>query len=331
MNKMNISSRQESNRKGVGKTLVSPWRKAGSKATVGKPWVSKEFDSKASCREDKMNPALELYLQELKSFFNSDVTFISKHIGLGPFPVYEIENSGNKYAIKFEDSKTIQVILEFYKQYSYISLFPKIIHVSKNKKAFVTNFIEGKISSQDTIQKDVVLLIIKSVINNYKSNDKHVWGDILNPTQLQDFILNAASERSKQTDEALHRKEFETIQHIVEDLFGTFRSKPYLVHGDLGDHNLIIREGKVVGIIDPWVILSIPLLELYFLICSKPHNFSSEEIILFFTLIKEKTGFTESNALDLYRISLYQRIGTCIKHHPRHLLQYIEIYNKHFK
>ena len=290
-----------------------------------------QVGSKNSYRENKMNPALELYLQELNSFFNSDVTLVSKHIGLGPFPVHEIENSGNKYAIKFEDPKTIQVILEFYKQYSDISLFPKIIHVSNNKKAFVTNFIEGKISSQDTIQKDVVLSIIKSVINNYKSNDKHVWGDLLNPTQLQDFILSIASERSKQIDEALHRKEFETIQRITKDLFGTFRSKPYLVHGDLGDHNIIIKEGKVVGIIDPWVILSIPLLELYFLVCSKPHSFSSEEITLFFTLIKEKTGFAESDALNLYRISLYQRIGTCIKHHPKHLLQYIKIYNKHFK
>lgn len=279
-----------------------------------------------------MNSALELYLQELRFFFSNDITLVSKHIGLGPFPVYEIENSGDKYAIKFENSKTIQLILEFYKQYSDISLFPKIIHVSDNKNAFVTNFIDGKISSQNIIQKDIVLLVIESVINNYKITNKSIWGDLLNPAhQLQDFVLNTASERSEQIDEALCRKEFDIIQQIIKDLFGSFNSKPYLVHGDLGDHNIIIKEGSIVGIIDPWVILSIPLLELYFGVCSKPHNFSSEEIISFFTLVKEKTGFTEADALNLYRISLYQRIGICIKHHPKHLPQYIEIYNKHFK
>jgi hypothetical protein len=34
--------------KGVGETLVSPWRKVANEVSVGKPWVFEVFDSEAS-------------------------------------------------------------------------------------------------------------------------------------------------------------------------------------------------------------------------------------------------------------------------------------------
>ena len=43
MNGVNVSSRQELNRKGVGKTLVFPWRKAGSPPAGGRLLENRGF------------------------------------------------------------------------------------------------------------------------------------------------------------------------------------------------------------------------------------------------------------------------------------------------
>ena len=249
------------------------------------------------------------------------------HKGSTESTILEIKDDCKKIAVKIEKHCIVKKATSFLLIYNNVDFFPNLLFVSHDKSFFAYDFLENELFHAKNLYAKTVLKIIDQVINKYIQSTDNFWGNFEWPkVSLKDFLQEEISWRKSTLDKILGKNEFTKIETLVKKIFSNFSQKPYLVHGDLGAHNIIVKDRKISGVIDPFVTNSIPVLELFYLICSRPHSFSIEDINNFFQKIKNKSGIRKSDLPDLYRIILYIRIGTCSKYHPEDLPRYIALY-----
>ena len=253
----------------------------------------------------------------------------NEHKGSTESVILEIRDEHKKIAVKVEKPFVTEKVTAFLLTYKNIDLFPNLLFTSKDKTFFAYDFLENELFHAKKLYSKTVLKIIDKIINKYIPSKESFWGNFEWPKKtLCDFLQEEISWRKSDLDKILGEKEFNKINKLILIKFSKFTQAAYLVHGDLGVHNIIVKDYKISGVIDPFVSNSLPVLELFYLICSKPHSFSRQDINDFFQKLINKSGIKESDLPDLYRIGLYIRIGTCFKYHPEDLPQYLKIYRK---
>ena len=272
----------------------------------------------------------EKILKELvtNNIVDASAHVIDKHKGATESTILEIRDASKKIAVKVEKPHITKQATYFLTVYKNVDFLPNLLFILDDKTFFAYDFLDNKLFHATNLYAKTVVKIIDQVINKYILSTKDFWGHFEWPkTSLLNYLQEEISWRKSLLDKILGEEEFIKINTLVKKIFTNFKHKPYLVHGDLGAHNIIVKDRKISGVIDPFVTNSIPVLELFDLICSRPHSFSTVDINNFFQKIKNKTGITEKDLPDLYRISLYIRIGTCAKYHEKDLPRYLEIYH----
>jgi len=279
-----------------------------------------------------MEAKVTTIIKELEDaeILHSSVCATKEHKGGTDTILLEITEGNIHIAVKIEKPELVKQVVTFLETYKNIDLFPQLLYVSKNTAFFVYPFIKGE-KLRRALSEQEVVLIIERVINHYVVSQTEYWGEQLysSPTILG-YINSLLVDQKEKIAEALGQDEHQKITAVAKTLFSTFSNKPFLTHGDLGAHNIILEKDSISGIIDPLIENSLPIIELAFLICSLRHDYGKEVLLSFYHKLKDNSGFSEDDFLKIYRIMLYVRIGRCIKYNPQDLSVYVDIYKRLF-
>lgn len=270
-------------------------------------------------------------IQELaqNNIINSSAFVTNQYKGSTESIILEVRDKNKKIAVKLEKPHITLKATSFLNTYKNINLLPRLLYTAKDKSFFAYDFLENELFGKKELDKETVELIIDQVINKYTYAQDSFWGNFEWPKKtIEEFLLEEINWRKNALDKILGKKEGAKINSYAKKIFSKFKQKPYLVHGDLGVHNIIVKNNQISGVIDPFVNNSLPALEYFYFICSKPHSLSIKDVLELFKKLKNKTQIKEDYLPYLYWIKLYVRIGTCSKYHPDDLEKYIEIYRK---
>ena len=272
---------------------------------------------------------LPYILNELVSnqIIGETATVIKQHKGGTDSTLFEIENNGQKLALKIESKNKLVNVVSFCNHYKNVNLFPSIKYVDEDFHFFVYSFTNGD-TCKRSLSEDEITYVINEVINKYTSSPFSKWGELESvKNTLYDFILADAEYNKELIDDALRSPhEFERIKGVIAKLFSKFSNSPYLTHGDLRTHNIVLYNNKIVRVIDPLVVNSLPVLELMFLIASKPPTIKIDDVIRLCQMLKDISGFEENELISLFKITIYIRIGRAVLYHPQDLQEYIVLY-----
>lgn len=166
--------------------------------------------------------------------------------------------------------------------------------------------------------------------NNYIAYEYVEDSGILTSEKVQEFITNYNPQQSDLSDTYsiemynLYVKLCKEHNLITQQLDIPPFKQGYKLHGDLGLHNLIVSDQKIV-FIDPEPLIGVyahDILQFYF---SSPVLIEMIDV----NLIKERCSIEEFNFL--YPIHLVIRLERSRLHHPQDLQFYKELYNEYIK
>ncbi|MBY6036997.1 aminoglycoside phosphotransferase family protein [Fictibacillus nanhaiensis] len=234
---------------------------------------------------------------------------------------------GNKYVVKSNEPQITESEAYYLNIYKNLKLLPNLHFIERSNRYLVYSFIDGSTNYERKNKQELLTTLVQEFINHYKTVPNNVgWGWADETTDSwQSFLLNRIIEANKIIKSHLKKEDYELVLNLVKkykvnDLF----IEPYLLHGDLGVHNLIFTNEQLNGVIDPTPIIGDPLYDLIYTFCSSPDDLSKHTIDSASSYLKIERN--EINNLTLYEnviIGLYLRIGTCIKHHPNDLKEYL--------
>lgn len=202
----------------------------------------------------------ELLLKDLESNLNikiADLKTLKEDNGL-------VLLVNDKYILKALNDKEYDIVNQFELYYKFVKGFRKAIYKSDEYKYLVYDYIEAdrfvdynkmRIFNQiyDLVREERK---IESSSYGYLDNPKPTWYDFLKEEvdyskALLDSSINIDT---KIVDKALKTAKKEKIE-------------PYLIHGDLGVHNFIVRD-KLINVIDPMGVIGDYLYDFYFALLS---------------------------------------------------------------
>ncbi|MFA6297460.1 MAG: hypothetical protein WC629_02760 [Candidatus Paceibacterota bacterium] len=275
-----------------------------------------------------MEPKVTAILKELEGarILTSSICEIKEHRGGTDTILLEITDTDKDVAVKIEKPELVKQVVSFLGAYRDITLFPNLLYVSKDFSFFVYPFIKGEKSKRALTEQELES-IVENVINHYQVSETNYWGEqMYSSTTILEYINSLLVDQKEKIAEVLGQDEYQKVFELTQSLFAAFDEKPYLTHGDLGSHNIIIENNTISGIIDPLIENSLPVIELAFLLCSMVHDYGVDTIKELFSKLKTPSGFNKQDFLKIYRIMLYIRIGRCLKYNPRDIETYLKIY-----
>lgn len=172
-------------------------------------------------------------------------------------------NIDDKYILKQMNERDYNSNLEFEAYYKFVNGFRKSIYHSDNFNYLVYDYIEEdrfidynkmKIFNQiyDLVREERK---IDSASFGYKNEDNKTWYDFLcDEVNYSKSLIENFNLKTKIIEKALKIVKKEKIE-------------AYLIHGDLGVHNFIIKDKKI-NVIDPVVAVGDYLYDFYFALLS---------------------------------------------------------------
>ncbi|MFK3938068.1 phosphotransferase family protein [Alkalihalobacillus sp. NPDC078783] len=235
--------------------------------------------------------------------------------------VYVLDNT---YVIKANLPQMIKVECEFLRMYQSLKLFPRVLYISPTCDYMVYSYIKGTVANQSFKKREVLKVLVEEVINHYTPGPKEgAWGWVDDPVNTwKAFLLNEIAEASALIGSRLKSDEHQAVKVLVGEV--SCETIPYVIHGDLGFHNLIFSENQLSGVIDPTPVLGDPLYDLIYAFCSTPEDLTKE------TLDGVVSFLNKDHKKDPYRlygkvlIGLYLRLAACLKHHPKDMETYLK-------
>lgn len=175
-----------------------------------------------------------------------------------------ILNADDLYIIKTYSDKEFEVVLEFENYYKFVKQFIKAIYVSNEYKYMVYNFIE-----QDrNVDYNKIKLInqIYDLVKEERKIENHQFGYIDNPLPSWYEFLNAEIKHSLKLLEEDTKIDLKIVLKALK-IAKKEKVEAYLVHGDLGVHNFIIKD-KLINVINPIGLIGDYLYDFYYAILS---------------------------------------------------------------
>ncbi|MGB6408021.1 MAG: aminoglycoside phosphotransferase family protein [Planococcus donghaensis] len=237
------------------------------------------------------------------------------------------QEKGNACILKLNEAKVTKEEADFLSLYQPISLLPDILVVDSLYQFMVYTYIPGSTANHQSSNKASLLpMLVSELINHYQPVlNQHNWGWRDAPVSswaqfLRDEVKAATAILTPQLD-----KLGVTIKapFVVEHRKPIFQNQPYLIHGDCGVHNFIVREEKLAGVIDPAPILGWPHYDVIYAFFSSPSDLTKkawDSAIAGLTIERPADSVLYEELL----IGLYQRLGICLKHHPEDWSMYIQ-------
>ncbi|WP_223701466.1 phosphotransferase [Sutcliffiella deserti] len=241
--------------------------------------------------------------------------------------LYLLKSNGLKCVVKLNEPQVIESEAIFLNTYKDINLLPKLLFVEPSFHAMVYSFINGSTDYVAINKKEMLRILVEELLNKYKDAPSAVgWGWPEDPVESwQHFLMNEVVETNRILASRLDKGDYEYICNLV--LKNNTDSKHFLLHGDCGVHNFIFDKGQFCGVIDSTPVIGDPMYDLTYAFCSSPDDLTKDTID---SGAKNMRIYREGDCSDLYEqvvISLYLRLGACIKHHPKDFEKYLKAWN----
>ena len=261
-----------------------------------------------------------------------DAKFIyDVHKGRTPAVIIEINNDSNHLIVKIDSPTNTQRTTSFLYTYSGIDKFPKILYIDNHFTFYAYTFIVGTSFTDISSNISEVGSIVTNVINNYSHANEIFYGTREHPNKtLKDSLLGDVIWRIIAYDakNLIGLKELHKIEKSIHTVTSKWKGLPYVVHGDLSVDNILGKDGKLAGIIDPFVTQSLPIIELLALVTASPPRIGHKQILLLSKMLKDSSGFSDSEIIELYKVQLFLQGTIAAKFHPEDFEIYLEAYKK---
>ena len=227
------------------------------------------------------------------------------------------------YLVKQNTKLILKAEIEFLK-HNDSDMFQKIIYIHPKYEYLVYKFIPGETMHHiedvdDTIQK------IIDITRNYIDYNKDGFGYLNEENSSWSRFL-----KDEVTYSSLNLKEHIPSKKTVNKCIEVLENYPFdkkLLHGDLGTHNFIQENGKLVGVIDPMPVIGDCLYDLLFAIVSNVGLLTNVSLDKLYNLIDEPKEKIDA----MLTIVLYCRISRCLKYHPKDFDIYMDFWNNLIK
>ncbi|MEK4707967.1 aminoglycoside phosphotransferase family protein [Bacillus sp. FSL R10-2780] len=222
-----------------------------------------------------------------------------------------------RYVVKLNKSEVVREEADFLSFYDGNTLFSTLLFKDPLNRYIVYSFLVGTTSCELGYKRSTLCTLVKEVINTYEivpEVDRWGWKD--SPVQpWAEFLLTNVMKVREKLRQYISDEEHQLVLTLVNSpKRSTGMDRPFLIHGDLGFHNLIFQDNKLYGVIDP-------IYDLIYAFCSIPEDLTKE--VIGYAI---KPCIFHKKERDLYEeivIGLYLRIDTCIRHHPKDLEDYL--------
>ena len=205
----------------------------------------------------------------------------------------------DKYVLKQFNKDDFNANKVFENYYKFIKAFRKSIYNNEEHHYMVYDYIE-----QDKIIDYTKIKIINQIYDvikeerrydasyfGYFNEEKNSWYEfLLEEINYSKSIIKDVAIDTKIVDKALKNVKKEKTEH-------------YLLHGDLGAHNFIIKD-KIINIIDPIVLVGDYLYDFYYAILSNYDIASSLDFDFILSYFDRKEKYKKSLFIIVYFIRM---------------------------
>jgi hypothetical protein len=244
--------------------------------------------------------------------------------------VYRLTSVGQpSYVVKVDNQNEITHTERFLRTYDEVGLFSSLRHVDSQKRFLLYKHMEGTTHINCGQKVDWLSSLVTKFFNHYKKAEQSdSWGNLESPSlSLYAFNLENIEFARARIQQRVTDQDYETVKRLVDWLAQFEREdKKYLLHGDMGVHNMVFQDEKLVGVIDPSPLIGTYTYDFTYAFCSSPDNLDVETLLKAGKLLN-KGPMNEQRLLAEVMVQLYIRIGICIAWHPNDLDVYLEAWD----
>ena len=227
----------------------------------------------------------------------------------------------NKYVIKKAPVEILRAEKFFIEKNNRIKV-ERLINSNIDKNYNVYEYIDGNIihslNDVDNCLKNIYRLIMK-----YPKIDIEGYGYIFDLKKTwKDFLFTEIYRQRKY----IHDSQMYLTNKVINkiNILEKFPIYKRLIHGDLGGFNIICKEKKIVGIIDPRTVIGDPIYDLIYFIFSNYNIANQINLRELFNMVKEP----KEKIFAMLYILLYDRIAREQKNNTYYKDSFLRIWNK---
>ncbi|GGE69128.1 phosphotransferase [Priestia taiwanensis] len=254
---------------------------------------------------------------------------VKKMSGTTDKTVYRLTSVGQpSYVFKKDNPNEIIHVERFFQAYQNIELFSKLGYVDPEKRFLVYTHIEGTTHIHCGKKINWLSDLVTNFFNHYKEVEvNESWGSLVSPSSSwHAFCMENIDFARTRIQQHLTDEDYNKVKDLV-DWLAQFEQedKKYLVHGDVGVHNMVFDNEQLVGVIDPDALVGTSMYDFTYAFCSSPDDLNVETLLEAANLLNHGP-INEQRLIAEVFVSLYVRIGTCIAWHPSDLEAYLEVW-----
>ena len=235
----------------------------------------------------------------------------------------EVYAISNKYIIKksnINEIKAEKFFLDIYNE----KIYEKILWYEENSEFIVYNYIENTSLKMKKANIKRILFEIWNIINLYKKINIDGFGEIFNRVDSWSEFLNREVEL-KRKDIPFEKEKYLKVKKAI-NVIKLFKFEKKLIHGDLGIYNILFKDERIVGVIDPRVIIGDALYDFIFFYLSHINIIKNIEIEDIINMLKNQE---KEKIINLMYLLLYDRIAIETKNHREYVLEeYYKLWEK---
>lgn len=228
-------------------------------------------------------------------------------------------NINKKYLVKTTDKLTLKTQIEFLNKYK-DNYFQNIIAFNEQLKYICFDYIDGiKVKNFDIYDKKYLINQIYDITNNYLSYEYDGYGYLFKDYNkswyqfLYDEVMYSSTP-IKEIDIHIVLKSLNIIKEYNVD--------KYLIHGDFGVHNFLLKNNKI-KVIDPMGVIGDKLYDFYFACLSSYSLFKNIELTHFLEYYNYNSPYKKA----LFIIVFYIRMSRAKVHSLDSFNDYLDIYS----
>ena len=222
------------------------------------------------------------------------------------------------------------------KQDSIERLKAEKVFIEENKKIKVERIIDSNINEKYNVYEyidgntinylrdvDNCIAEIYNIIDLYSKAEIDGYGDIFDLRRSwTDFLREDIVKQSKY----MEYSKIELLDKVMNkiSILEEYPINKKIIHGDLGCFNIICKEKKIVGIIDPRTIIGDPLYDFIYFIFSNYNIAKEVDIYEILNILNEP----KEKIFAMFYIMLYDRIAREHKNNTPHKNDFFTVWNK---
>lgn len=232
----------------------------------------------------------------------------------------------NKYIVKFNNRVTIEGEKVYFEKNHNKYNEKILLYDNENYNYIVYKFIENDdIAERKNINIKELIKSIKDLVYNYEKYDWNGYGYLFEEKKSwKQFFKTEMESRKENAFKYLEKSEYKKVEKAIELIY-KYNFNTVILHGDLGIYNLLFKNNKLVGIIDPQPISGDCIYDYIFFIFSNLNFCKNIKLSDIYEDLKNEP-IEKINAMII--LILFDRIIRCVRYNIKNISEYLILWNK---